>query len=38
MAKLYSGGPIRTLRDTHGMTQAEMAKALDLSPSYLNQL
>ncbi len=38
MAKLYAGGPIRTLRGTHGMTQTEMAKALDLSPSYLNQL
>ena len=38
MAKLYAGGQIRTLRSTRGMTQAEMARALELSPSYLNQL
>lgn len=38
MAKLYAGGQIHTLRTTRGLTQAEMAKALELSPSYLNQL
>ena len=38
MAKLYAGGQIRTLRTARGLTQAEMARALDLSTSYLNQL
>ena len=38
MAKLYAGGQIHTLRSTRGLTQAEMAKMLELSPSYLNQL
>ena len=33
MAKLYAGGQIHTLRTTRGLTQAEMAKALELSPS-----
>ena len=38
MAKLYAGGQIRTLRTTRGLTQSDMARALDLSTSYLNQL
>lgn len=38
MAKLYAGGQIRTLRTARGLTQADMARALDLSTSYLNQL
>ncbi len=36
--KLYLGYKLRRLREQRGMTQAALAKALDLSPSYLNQL
>ncbi|MGQ9365921.1 helix-turn-helix domain-containing protein [Azospirillum sp. A39] len=36
--KLYLGYKLRRLREQHGLTQAALATALDLSPSYLNQL
>lgn len=38
MGKLYAGVQIRMLRTSRGLTQVEMARALDISPSYLNQL
>lgn len=36
--KLFVGHKLRRLREQRGMTQAAMARLLDLSPSYLNQL
>lgn len=36
--KLFLGQKLRRLRDQRGLTQAALAKALELSPSYLNQL
>ncbi|MBP2314008.1 helix-turn-helix domain-containing protein [Azospirillum soli] len=36
--KLFLGYKLRRLREQRGMTQAALAKTLDLSPSYLNQL
>ncbi|KAA0024251.1 short-chain fatty acyl-CoA regulator family protein [Antrihabitans cavernicola] len=38
MRKIYAGARLRRLRDERGLTQAALAKTLDLSPSYLNQL
>lgn len=38
MEKLYIGARIRHLREDRGLTQAALARALDLSPSYLNQI
>ncbi|MCK7637660.1 short-chain fatty acyl-CoA regulator family protein [Corynebacterium pygosceleis] len=38
MEKMYAGARIRTLRRAEGLTQTEMAKRIDLSTSYLNQL
>ncbi|MBF6415639.1 short-chain fatty acyl-CoA regulator family protein [Nocardia cyriacigeorgica] len=38
MRKMYAGARLRRLREERRMTQAALAKALDLSPSYLNQL
>lgn len=38
MRNTYQGGQLRRLRETHGMTQAALAKLLELSPSYLNQI
>ena len=38
MSKHYAGARIHALRKTHGLTQVEMAKQLNLSTSYLNQL
>lgn len=38
MPKLFAGGRIRTLRRGNGLTQTEMARRLDISTSYLNQL
>ncbi|AWB81357.1 XRE family transcriptional regulator [Corynebacterium yudongzhengii] len=38
MAKLFAGGRIRTLRRGAELTQTEMARRLDISTSYLNQL
>jgi XRE family transcriptional regulator, fatty acid utilization regulator len=36
--KVFVGGRLRHLREERGMTQAALAAALDLSPSYLNQI
>ncbi|RMI35521.1 XRE family transcriptional regulator [Nocardia stercoris] len=38
MRKMYAGARLRRLREERHMTQAALAKSLDLSPSYLNQL
>ena len=38
MKKAYLGGRLRHLREARGMTQSDLAKALDISPSYLNQI
>ncbi|AKK10491.1 short-chain fatty acyl-CoA regulator family protein [Corynebacterium uterequi] len=38
MTKLFAGGRIRTLRRGSRLTQAEMARRLNISTSYLNQL
>ncbi|WP_199742619.1 short-chain fatty acyl-CoA regulator family protein [Nocardia stercoris] len=35
---MYAGARLRRLREERHMTQAALAKSLDLSPSYLNQL
>ncbi len=36
--KLFLGHKLRRLREQRGLTQASLARALELSPSYLNQL
>lgn len=36
--KLYLGYKLRRLREQRGLTQASLAKTLELSPSYLNQI
>jgi XRE family transcriptional regulator, fatty acid utilization regulator len=38
MRKVFVGGRLRRLREERGLTQAALASALDLSPSYLNQI
>ncbi len=38
MRKLFMGVRLRALREQRGMTQVVMAKQLDISPSYLNQI
>lgn len=38
MHKTYMGVRLKTLREQRGLTQAALAQALKLSPSYLNQL
>lgn len=38
MAKHFAGAQIRTVRTSRGLTQVEMARKLDISTSYLNQL
>lgn len=38
MAKTFMGVRLRSLRAERGMTQAALAQALELSPSYLNQM
>ena len=38
MAKLYAGAKIQTLRRELELTQGEMARRIDISTSYLNQL
>ncbi|ODR07828.1 Cro/Cl family transcriptional regulator [Mycolicibacillus koreensis] len=38
MAKMYAGARLRRLREERGLTQLALAKALDLSSSYVNQL
>ena len=36
--KMFMGARLRRLREDRGLTQAALASALGLSPSYLNQL
>lgn len=38
MAKTFMGVRLRSLRAERGLTQAALAQALELSPSYLNQI
>ncbi|HRQ83440.1 MAG TPA: helix-turn-helix transcriptional regulator, partial [Azospirillaceae bacterium] len=38
MRKAYMGVRLQRLREERGMTQAALARALDVSASYLNQL
>jgi len=38
MSGVLAGARLRHLRDDRGLSQAEMARRLDVSPSYLNQL
>ena len=38
MRKTFIGARLRALRDEHGLTQAQLAQRLTISPSYLNQL
>ncbi|MFF1758857.1 short-chain fatty acyl-CoA regulator family protein [Streptomyces sp. NPDC058266] len=38
MAKTYAGARLRRLREERTMSQAEMARTLGISPSYLNQM
>ncbi|MDM7459995.1 MAG: short-chain fatty acyl-CoA regulator family protein [Paracoccus sp. (in: a-proteobacteria)] len=38
MTKTYLGVRLRRLREERGMTQAALARALEISPSYLNQI
>jgi hypothetical protein len=38
MHKTYMGVRLKTLREQRGITQAALAQALNLSPSYLNQI
>jgi transcriptional regulator with XRE-family HTH domain len=36
--KIFAGERLRRLREGRGISQAELARRLDLSPSYLNQM
>ncbi|MGK4579013.1 short-chain fatty acyl-CoA regulator family protein [Kitasatospora sp. HPMI-4] len=38
MGKTFAGARLRRLREDRGLSQAALARMLDLSPSYLNQL
>ncbi|WP_073224058.1 MULTISPECIES: short-chain fatty acyl-CoA regulator family protein [unclassified Streptomyces] len=38
MSKMYAGARLRRLREDRGMSQAELARTLAISPSYLNQM
>lgn len=38
MSKTYAGARLRRLREDRGMSQAELARVLAISPSYLNQM
>ncbi|QBJ94955.1 helix-turn-helix domain-containing protein [Rhodococcus sp. ABRD24] len=38
MQKIYGGPRLRRLREERGLTQLELARVLDLSASYMNQL
>lgn len=38
MSKAFMGVRLRRLREERGMTQAALARALEISPSYLNQI
>ncbi|RJQ75611.1 XRE family transcriptional regulator [Pseudonocardiaceae bacterium YIM PH 21723] len=38
MDKMYAGAQLRRLREDRRMSQAELARVLEISPSYLNQI
>ncbi|OLT48553.1 Cro/Cl family transcriptional regulator [Saccharomonospora sp. CUA-673] len=38
MDKTFAGGKLRHLRESRSMSQADMARLLEISPSYLNQI
>ncbi|MDQ1846754.1 short-chain fatty acyl-CoA regulator family protein [Gemmobacter fulvus] len=38
MSKVYMGVRLRRLREERGLTQAALARTLEISPSYLNQI
>ena len=38
MAKMFSGARLRRLRNERGLSQAALARTLNLSTSYVNQL
>ncbi|MFP1662161.1 short-chain fatty acyl-CoA regulator family protein [Streptomyces bacillaris] len=38
MSKTYAGARLRRLREERGLSQAELARMLAISPSYLNQM
>jgi XRE family transcriptional regulator, fatty acid utilization regulator len=38
VAKMFAGARLRRLREDHGLTQVAMARVLELSTSYVNQL
>lgn len=38
MDKTFAGGKLRHLRETRRMSQADLARVLEISPSYLNQI
>ncbi|MEU9406752.1 short-chain fatty acyl-CoA regulator family protein [Streptomyces sp. NPDC048281] len=38
MSKTYAGARLRRLREERGMSQADLARVLAISPSYLNQM
>ncbi|GHI03465.1 Cro/Cl family transcriptional regulator [Streptomyces cellostaticus] len=38
MSKTYAGARLRRLREERRMSQAELARVLEISPSYLNQM
>lgn len=38
MSKTYAGARLRRLREERGLSQAELARRLEISPSYLNQM
>jgi transcriptional regulator with XRE-family HTH domain len=38
VTKMFSGARLRRLREERGLTQVALARALDLSTSYVNQL
>src|SRR5574337_355715 len=38
MSKAFMGAHLKTLREQRGLTQAALAQALKVSPSYLNQI
>src|SRR5699024_11259369 len=36
--KTFAGARLRHLRESHSMSQADLARVLEISPSYLNQI
>ena len=38
MDKTFAGARLRHLRENRSMSQADLARVLEISPSYLNQI